>query len=341
MRYFLLGLAALAGLALIGPGRADDKPASATTPVANAFDKYLPDNSKFYVHVAVPKLFNSELVRKALPMAFDKYANEIVQLAGMAKGLPNVPPIDDDQIKQGLKMMADPQFIGQVFDAAKDAVTDLVIAGNPEGGEKADLVILIKCEAIKSEMVDQMAQMIGGVAAGQLTVDTDKTAKGNIYSLSSPQQPGMKMHITVPANGILQLASSKKSAESSLDAKGKASAQLAGLMGKRTGQDFLFVASLGDEKTGITALNANLVLDKDLNGAMKVESNDESEAAEHAKEANQHLEAMFAQIKGVLGDKGDALKNAAEKTKATVQGKTVNATISIPGTAVEKLLSKD
>ncbi|WP_410971771.1 hypothetical protein, partial [Salmonella sp. SAL4437] len=49
------------------------------TPVpAGDFDKYLTDDTQFFVHVNVPKFFTSDMVRNAVPMVFEKFGDQIV-----------------------------------------------------------------------------------------------------------------------------------------------------------------------------------------------------------------------------------------------------------------------
>ena len=61
VRTFALALVAFAGLTTVAP--------------AGDFDKYLPEKSQLYVHVNMPKLFTSPMVRKVVPMVFSTSAN--------------------------------------------------------------------------------------------------------------------------------------------------------------------------------------------------------------------------------------------------------------------------
>lgn len=324
MRGLLLSFAALM---LAAPAPAGD------------FDKYLPDNSQFFVHINLPKLFSSEMVRKAVPMVFDKYGDQIAGFYGMAKQFnPNAPDVPEDQIKDALKKAADPKVIAQAFDLAKDAVSDIVIAGNPKS-DKPDVVVLIKSPFITAEG----AEMIAGFAGATPQMKLDKIKKGNntIYAMTVPQQPDAKVYLTIPQAGLLQISMSEGQAEASFAAKGKPGEALNKLMAKRGDKDFLFVAGLGDDGADYSSMAGSLVLDKDLSGTMNVLYKDEKKAAEQAKEATEKLNDMLDQLKGFLGDKADVLKPHLEKTKATADGNKVTATLSIPGSVVDKLLAKE
>jgi len=324
VRAALIGLVATAALAAPAP--------------AGEFDKYLPENSQFYVHVRVPKFFKSELVRRAVPMAFDKYGDQLAGLAGMAKQFnPNAPDVPEEQLKEGIKHLSDPKVIAEAFDTAQAFVTDVVVAGSAEG-DKPDMVVLVKCMMITAEGVD----MISNLVQANPQVQVEKIAKGknNIYAVTVPQQD-KKLYISVPQPGVMHIAMSQSAAEASFGAKGKAGEALSGLMSKEGKDDFVFVAGTGKESADYTSMVANVILGKDLNGTMTATYKDEAKAAEEAKHANEHLAQMADQLKAFLGDKADALKSQLQKSKATASGNTVNATFTLPGAAVETLLKKE
>jgi hypothetical protein len=317
----------MAGLAIAAPIRAGD------------FDKYLAEDTQFFVHVNVPKFFTSEMVRKTVPMVFDKFGDQFVGLMGMARQFnPNAPEIPEDQAKEAMKQAADPKVIAKVFDEIKGVVTDVVVAGKAEG-DTPQLSILVKSEGIKPEMVDAIAGM--AKAMGQIEMDAIKKDKGTIYAIKVPQQQDQKLFITVPQPGVLLMCMSEKQAASSFAPSGKPSEKLAKLMAKKAATDFVFVAGLGGENADYTELSGSLVLDKDVTGKMAVSYKDESKASEEAKKANEHFVDMLDKLKGMLGDKADLIKPHLEKSKASVAGKTVTSTVSIPGTVVEKLLEKE
>jgi hypothetical protein len=317
----------MAALAVAAPAPAGD------------FDKYLSEDTQFFVQVNVPKFFTSEMVRKAVPMAFEKFGDQIVAMMGMARNFnPQIPEIPEDDAKKAMKKAADPQVIATIFDQIKGAVTDIVIAGKAEG-EIPQMAILIKSEFIKAEMVDGIANMAR--ATGQVELDAIKKDKGTIYAITAPQQPGQKVYMTVPEPGVLHISMSEKQAESSFAPKGKPSEKLSKLMNKKAANDFIFVAGLGGDGSDYSDLSGSLVLDKDISGKMAMSYKDETKAAEQAKMANEHLSELLDRLKMMLGDKADAFKPHLEKTKAVAQGKTVTSSVSIPGTVVEKLLEKD
>lgn len=317
---------ALAALAIAAPVRAGD------------FDKYLADDTQFYLHISMPKFFSSDVVRKAVPMALEKYGESLVGLMGMAKQFnPNAPDIPEDQAKQAIKQASDPKVIAQAFDAAKEFVTDVVVAGKAEGG-MPEVAIIVKSPVFTAEGAAMVAQLIGGQP--QVQLETIKKDKGTIYAMTPPNSPA-KVFITVPENGVLHMCMAEKQAEASFAPKGKPSEKLTQLIGKRAATDFLFVAGLGNETADYTAMSGSLTLDKDISGKMAMTYKDAEKATEQAKVANEKMVEMLDQLKGFLGDKATALKPHLEKTKATVDGKTVTSSMSIPGTVVEKLLAKD
>jgi hypothetical protein len=327
IRNFLFGLTALAAMTA-GPAAAGD------------LDKYVPADAKFYAHVNVPKLFASDMVRKGVPMAFEKYSDDLVGLMGMAKAFnPNAPDIPEDQAKAALKQMSDPKVIAQAFDAAGPVVSDIVIAGSVTDGEP-NVVIIIKCAFFTPEGVEQVAGMAGGVPGMPVKLEKIKKTKGTVYALESPQAP-QKVYLAVPEAGVLHICMSEEKAEAAFAAASKPDAKLAELMTKRNKNDFVFFAGLGGDNDEYTSMSGNVTLDKDLNVKATRSFKDEAKAKEDAQKMNDSFTEMLDQIKGMLKDKADVLKPHIEKSKATADGKNVNATMSIPGSVVEKMLGKD
>ena len=328
LRNILFGLTALAALIVAGPAAAGD------------FDKYIPEDAQHFAHISVPKLFASDMVRKAVPMAFDKYSDQLIMFAGMAKGMnPNMPDVPEEKMKEGLKQMADPKVIAKAFDAAGPVVTDLVITGSFVDNEP-DMVIVIKCAFFTPQGVEQIAAMAGGVPGMPAKIETLKKAKGTVYAMEMPGAP-TKMYMAVPEAGILHICMSEEKAEAAFAAASKPTAQLAELMAKRNKDDFIFFAGLGADNDDYTSMTGKFTLDKDLGGKMTKTMKDEAAAKDEAQKMNDQFGELMEQIKGALGEKAEVLKPHLEKSKATVDGKTVNGTISIPGSVVEKLLGKD
>src|SRR5436853_7481045 len=115
----------LAVCGVLAPVRADE----AKTADVN---KYLPADAGFYVHVNVRQFLAAPVIRKAIPMAVSKFEKQIgfgLQLAMAAA--PNAGNVSEDQLKAVLEGMKDENTIAQAFDAAKDSVTHVVLAGHP------------------------------------------------------------------------------------------------------------------------------------------------------------------------------------------------------------------
>ena len=333
-RMVCFGLIALAGLAVDTPARAAD------------FDKYLPESSAIYVQIHLPHMFNSQMVRKAVPMAFDKYGDQLVGMIGMAKGLPNVPEIPEEQAKDAIKNMAKPETIAQAFDQAKNFISDVIVAGDPEVADGKNMVFLVKSKFINAQMVE----MVSGMArqAPQVKIDSKKVEKGTLYTVKVPDQD-QTIYITVPETGILLIAMNEKLAEEALarvdsTAKPKFAAGLAEQITKRNPNDFVFVAGRPNDPAKaehMESMVAHVVLDKDLSVQMTGKFTSEEEAKKHAEKATENINSALAQLQEMLGDKGGELKAQLEKAKVTATGKTVEANLAIPGAAVEKLLAKE
>jgi len=332
-RLLSFGLVALVGLGLSSPTLAAD------------FDKYLPDGSALYVQIHLPHLFKSELVRKAVPMAFDKYGDQIAGLAGMAKGLPNMPDIPEDQLKEMLKQLAKPENIANGFDQAKNFISDIVVAGDPQNDKQGkSVVVVIKSALINAQMVEMVANM--AKAAPQVEIEAKKKGNNTVYSLKPPQQD-QSIFATVPENGILLITANEKNVDTALGradgkTKPKFAEGLADLVAKRNANDFVFMAGCpsGKDELKMQTMYANLVLDKDLSGKMVANFENEELAKAGAKKMTDGLAKMLDGLKDVLGDKAGDLKPHLEKAKAIAKDKSVEASFTIPGTAVEKLLAK-
>jgi len=338
LRAWMVGLVALATFAAM-PGthaRALDETAPAKR--TNEFAKYVPEKSEFYVHINVPKLFTSEMVRKTVPMALDKYSDQIVQMVGMAKMFnPQMPDVPEEQIKDGLKKASDPTEIAKAFDAIKGFVTDIVIAGSAPHGDVPEMIMLIKCALITPEGADMLATVAGNNP--QVPIQKVKKSGGNLYVVSPPGQD-QKVYMSVPEKGILQISFSEDLAEAGFVHQSKPGEKLAAMMGKRGTDDFVFVAAVGNDHADYTSMAFNIGLDKDISGKGEVEFKDAEKAAEAAAEANKHLGELAEQIDGMLGDKGGDLKAKMADTKAKADGKKVTASLSIPGKIFEELLKK-
>ena len=98
---------------------------------------------------------------------FEKQIGFGLQLAMAAA--PNAGNVSEDQLKAVLEGMKDENTIAQAFDAAKDAVTDVVFAGDP--GDDQKVMIVIKCNPVVSpEMVKNFAGTLSQIPDGQQIV---------------------------------------------------------------------------------------------------------------------------------------------------------------------------
>jgi len=325
----LLFTAVIAGLAVAAPARADD------------LDKYLPENTGLFVHVNVNRLLSADVIRKAIPMAFDKYGDQIMPLIQLAKALdPNAANLPEEEIKKGIQELKKPETIANAFDAAKDKVTDIVVVGDPDQEDK--VLILIKCP---KEVTEETAEAISTLAGltGQVKVQKHKLTKGTVFEVKMPQPQNQSVFVAVPEAGVLCFAIQKEMIEKALSgAKGGMSEKIKPLVAKRTPRDFLFVAVAGGkDDSAIKTGYGSLVLDKDISGSLTVTYGSADKAKEAAKEMNDSLSSFADTIKGALGDKADDVKPVLDKMKASVSGATVTGQFTVPGAVIEKLLAKD
>ena len=110
----LLITAALVGLAVAAPARADD------------LDKYLPENAGVYVHVNINRLLTADVIRKAIPMTFDKYGDQIMPLFQLAKALnPDLANLPEEDLKRGIQELKKPETIANAFDAVEEVAPDV------------------------------------------------------------------------------------------------------------------------------------------------------------------------------------------------------------------------
>jgi len=327
-----------AALALAAAGLA--APAFAAEPAAD-LTKYLPDGANVYVHVNVQQLLAAPVIRKAIPMAVDKYAETIVQVANFAKALdPNAAQIKDEQVKQAIDALKKPETIANAFDAAKEAVTDVIVAGVQ--GSDDQFMVVIKCnDAVTPELVKGLSGLVA--ANPQVQLKTHEKGGKTIFEMQFPQQPA-PMFAVLPKAGVVCIGGSKDVVEKAAKGAGTGlAADVKTLAGQRKKADFLFVAMAGkgDDASGVISGWGRLVLDKDISGEMSAKYSSAEKAAAEAKEANEGIAHMVETIKGALGPQGKDVAAALDKAKAIATDKTVNAKLSIPGSVIEKLLSKD
>jgi len=327
MRSLLLA-AVVAGLAAAAPARAAD------------LDKYLPADASLYVHITTKNLFTSPVVRKAIPMAFDKYGDQLMPFIGMAKAFnPNGPDIPEEDIKKGINELKKPETIAKGFDAAKEFGPEIVVCANPDMGPEK-VLILVKCaDAVTPELIEGFAPMIN--ATGQVKLKQSKAGKTTVYELAVPQNP-QPFFAAVPANGVICLSPSKDAIESAVKASAsKLDPELKKLVGKRSDKDFVFVATVKGKGDARETVVGSLVLDKDITGKVTGTFGSAKEAQEKADELTNQVKQMVDGLKGLLGDQAKTLGPQLDRMKAMANDKTVTFEGTIPGGVVEKLLEKD
>jgi hypothetical protein len=318
---------------LIAPARAADSAAD--------LSKYMPEGAGFYVHVNVQQFLAAPVVRKAVPMAINKYGDAIMQFAQIAKMFdPNAAKVSNDDIQKVLDELKKPETIAKGFDAAKNAVTDIVVAGDP--GHDDQFVLIIKChEAVTSDMVKQFAPLLG--ANPQFQLKTHEKGKSSIFEAKTPQQP-QSFFFGLPDAGVVVGGISQEVVEKAMAGKaGGFKGDLKKLVAERKKSDFIFFAVTGkdDDETAVRSGWGRLVLDKDISGEMSGTFTNPKKATDEAKEMNEHISQLAETVKGALGDHGKDIAAALEKAKAVADGSTVKAKFTLPGSVIEKLLSKD
>lgn len=310
---------------------------------ANDLAKYLPDKSNMYVHINLNQLFTAPVIRKAVPLAFEKYGDQIMPLVAMAKQFnPGTPDIPEDQLKKGINELKKEETIAKGFDAAKDIVTDIIITGDATDDDGKSMVILVKVpKEVTAEAVDAAVQF---VPKEQVKSKQHKKDKTTIHEFEVPQAP-VAIFAVVPEPGVVAIAMSKESAEGLVDRaggkKGEVNSEFAKLMAQRKPTDFVFMTGIkgtGDDKE---VMQGNLVLNKDITGQMSVTYATEDKAKKEGEEMKQGVASMTEQLKGFLGDKKDLADSIINSIKTKVDGKTASASMAITGPTVEKLLAKD
>jgi hypothetical protein len=338
LRLAAFALAAVA-CGLAAPARADDTAAAATD-----LTKFVPPGAGYYVHVNVRQFLAAPVVRKAIPMAVDKYGDKIMDLVQLAKAFdPNAAAVPNEQIKSVVDELKKPETIAKAFDAAKDALTDMVVAGVQGDDEKT--VFVFKChEAVNPDVVKQFMPAIQGNKQIPVQIKTHEKGGKSIYEIQAPQQP-QAVCIALPEAGVVCLGMSKDVVEAAVAGGNKAGlpAKLKKLVSEKKPTDFVFFAMTGNGKdeSGPVSAWGRLVLNKDINGEMSVTFASGEKAAEQAKEMNDHLGQAVEMIKGVLGPQAKDVAPVLGKAKAVASGSTVSAKLAIPGEVVEKLLAKD
>lgn len=342
MRLRLAAFALAAACGLAASARADD---TATAPAKAAdLSKYVPDGSGVYVHVNVRQFLAAPVVRKAIPMAVDKYGDKLMDLFQLAKAFdPNAANIPNAQVQKVIDELKKPETIAKGFDAAKDGLTDVVFAGVPGDDEKG--LVIFKChEMVTGDLVKGFLPVIQANPQIPFQIKTTEKVGKTIFEFQVPQQP-QPIYIALPEAGVICMGPSKDQIEKVIAGGSSAGmkADLKKLVDQKKDSDFVFFAMAGPSKDANAPLSGwgRLVLAKDITGEMSATFSSAEKATEHAKEANDHLNQFAEMIKGMLGPKAGDVAPVLAKMKAVASGNSVNAKGTIPGDVVEKLLAKD
>jgi hypothetical protein len=340
MRFHLpaVALAAACGLGLAAPARAAE------------LDKYLPEDAGFYVHVNVQQLLTAPVVRKAIPMAVQKYGDQVLPLVQFAKLMnPDATKdIRDEDVKKAINELKKPETVANAFDAAKDVLTDIVMAGDPS--DETKILILVKVpKAVDADAVDAIVNAatafiaLNPQARDQVKLKRHKAGAKTLYEFEVQQQKDQPFFAAVPEAGVLAFATKKEPIEKAVTGKAAGlNDKLKPLVARRDAKDFLFVAVAGGkEDEGVKAGSGSLVLDKDISGSATITFTTPAKAKEAAEKMNDSLSSFADTIKGFLGDRAKEVQPVLEKMNASANGATVTGQFTVPGAVIEKLLAKD
>ncbi len=322
-------------LALVGLAAA---PAAAADPL-----KYLPDDTGAYVHINVKQLLTAPVVRTAVPLAFDKYGDKLVDLIGMVKQFdPNAKELPEEDIKKAIGELKKPQTIAQGFEAARNFITDVVVASDLEDDPEKSLV-LIQCDPTVTALVEVGMNFVEQSKQAKLTKHA-KEGRPTVYEIEI-EQVGKAVFVAVPEPGIVALGGNKASVVEALgrtkaSKSAKIDKQLKELIAKRDPNDFFFMAGIKGSDEDREVSFASLALDKDVSGRFNVTYENEAKAKAGAQQIEQGVTQATEAIRGWLGDGDKALNEALEKVKAKSDGKKVSVSLTLPGGVVEKLLQK-
>ena len=194
------------------PLRPRSLPVRATPTAAATADlnKYLPDGAGFYVHINVQQFLAAPVVRKAIPMAVDKYGDRSCQLVQMAKAFdPNAANIPEDKIKKGIDELKKPETIAKAFDAAKDVVTDIVVAGDP--GDEEQVRGRHQVPRGRQRRTWSRASPRCCRATRRSKIKMHEKGKATIYEVQVPQQPQPIVLRAARRPGVVCIGMSKES----------------------------------------------------------------------------------------------------------------------------------
>jgi hypothetical protein len=323
---------ATATCGLFAPARAEEQKLDLT--------KYMPDGAGMYVHINVQQLLASPVVRKAIPMAVDKYSELIMNIAQMAKAFdPNAANVPNEQIKSVVDELKKPATIATAFDTAKDGVTDIIVTGDPD---KDDMMLIVKChEAVTPDLVKGLAQFPAIANNPQLQIKTTVKDGKTVFELIVQ---GQSFYLALPEAGVVLGSSSKALVEKGLAGKGTGlKPELKKLVDTRAKTDFIFSAVVrkGTDESGILAGWLRLVLDENISGEISANYANAAKAADQAKEMNDHIGEIADKVKEAMGPAGKDIAAALTQAKAVASGTAVTSKFKLSGSVIEKLLAKD
>jgi hypothetical protein len=312
---------------------------AAPAPAAD-LDKYVPESATTYVHIRTKNFMTADVVRKAIPLAVDKYSDQIAGLLQLAKAFnPQAPDIPEEKVKEVLGELKKPEVIAQGFDAAKEFAPDLVIAGSEDDPES--FLVLVKCdEAVTAEMVEGFVPLINLGAQGQLKIEKTGEGKNAIFEVA-PQQAPVKFYVALPEAGVVCLGAKKGAIETAIKAKDvKINPELKTLIAKRADKDFIFAAGVKGTGDARESYVGSLVLDADISAKVNATAGSADKAKEIVEQVNSGVADIVEKITETLGDGGKGLKAELEKIKAKADGKNVTLEGKISGSEIQKLLKK-
>jgi hypothetical protein len=335
MRLRTTAIVLAAACSLFVPVRADE-------PAKADLQKYLPAGSGFYVHVNVRQFLAAPVIRKAIPLAVDKYGDTLMQLFQFAKAFdPNAQNIPNDKVKEMIDSLKKPETIAKAFDAAKDGLTDIVVAGEP--GKDDRMAVVVKChEAVTADIVKAFAPFLQNNP--QVSLKMHDQGDKTLFELQ-PQNAPQPIYFVLPQAGVVVFSPKKEMVEKALKGGGEDTLKpgLKKLVGEKQKTDFVFFAmsGSGQDESGVVSGWGRIVLDKDVHGEMSATYGSEKKAADEAKEMNEHLGQLTQMVKNALGPNGKDVAAALDKAKATADGPKVSAKFAVPGSVIEKLLAKE
>lgn len=298
--------------------------------------RYVTEDCDVFVHVNFKHMFQSDMLRKLLPVLADKYGDNLVKTIGQmnpqAAQLEAVWPM----MKEALR---DPTKVAEFLTAAGDNFTDLIVVGNSQ--KENDFLVVMNIPQLGAPMMEMITGMIEAQAPGMLKKEQEGTK--TIFLMTPPEQEDVTIAVTVLEDGVLGMAMSKDRLKTAMKAKkGNPSTKLASLIAKRQANHTLFVAAVpkAESADAPKEMSGFVRFDKNLEVDMRLVFDESEKAQESVKEFNDGVENFAGMLKGLAGDKEnlDALVGLIKDFKAKADGKSVRITGKIDGGQVLKLI---